>query len=105
MILRTLAALALSAPLTALAFQLTPQQCQSLGAFAQGAAEIRDLGADRDKHIVFAMRANEGLPPELDALLRKTLEAVYASKAPPADIGQTLFMRCMAAAGQVGDII
>jgi hypothetical protein len=105
MILRILAALALSVPLSAAAVKLSPQQCQSLGEFAQGAAEVRDIGANRDKHIAYVMKANEGLPAEMEALLRKTMEAVHASKRSPAEIGQALFLQCMAAEGQIGDII
>jgi len=105
MLRHLIATFLLSLPLTAGAVQLTPEQCQSLGAFAKQAAEIRDLGADRDKHIAYVMAANQSLPPELEALLRQVMAVVYASKVTPSELGQMLFLKCLQAKGEIGEMI
>ena len=94
-------ALFITAPAHAL--QLDADGCRSLAQFVASAAQMRDIGANKDKHMAAVVKANAEQPPELLAFLKKALAGVYASKATPQELAEATMQVCLAQEGKLGE--
>lgn len=85
------------------AVQLDAEGCLALAQYVATAARIRDLGADETKHLAAAAKTNAEQAPEIQALVEQLIKGVYASKAPPEQLGAAALQMCIDKDGKIGE--
>lgn len=73
----------------------THQDCLGLGYFVRMTAEVRDLGADVDKHVALVRKRVAPGGADLSDVLERELRRVYAEALPPAKAEESTYTRCM----------
>ena len=98
---RVLAAALLFVVTPAESLQLNPAGCESYALFVRSAAEVRDLGADLEKHQDLVEKKAAALPEDVRKFLRREVARIHASSEKPDDLSIATFRRCVVAQGVV----
>lgn len=73
----------------------TPEECQLIARFAKQSAEIRDLGADVEKHALLLHKHYAEAGVRLMPLLERELRRIYRERRPPEKAELDTYERCM----------
>lgn len=74
----------------------TEMECRSLGMWVTAMGDIRDAGAELDKHIAILQRRNVSQPAPVQQLLVREARRVYAeTKTSADDLGYDVYERCV----------
>lgn len=80
--------------------QMTPAACKDLGDWVERMAQIRDLGADRDRHIAWMKARNGGLARQFVQIMEGELQRIYNDRPrlAPDQASTSTYTRCMVGA-------
>lgn len=83
--------------------RLSQEECRELGNWVERMAEVRDIGADVEKHVAWMKSRHLNLSRSYVGIMESELRAVYGQpKMTPSQASTSVYSRCMA--GVVGGL-
>lgn len=101
---RIILAVALVAPASAPAYQITPASCPHYAMMVWNLASVRDMDADKAKHWAWVAKVTRGQPKDYRRLLEREFERVYRLNGITAeDLKIEALRRCEDNLGDLGE--